>query len=74
MGRCVISALGEMLISVLSAATWMDEPGSFQARLTFPSLLGRTRRSHGGHSDARDQLVSLERGRQARAVILNPVI
>lgn len=26
MGRCVISALGEMLISVLSAATWMDEP------------------------------------------------
>lgn len=36
MGRCVISALGEMLISVLSAATWMDEPGSFQPRLTFP--------------------------------------
>lgn len=25
MGRCVISALGEMLISILSAATWMDE-------------------------------------------------
>lgn len=42
MGRCVIFALGEMLISVLSAATWMDEPGSLQPRLTFPQHLRQT--------------------------------
>lgn len=57
MGRCVIFALGEILISVLSAATWMDEPGSLQLRLTFPQHLTQTNRSHGGHSDARDQQV-----------------
>ena len=39
MGRCVIFALGEILISALSAATWMDEPGSLQPRLTFPQRL-----------------------------------
>ncbi|TWW60746.1 hypothetical protein D4764_05G0008360, partial [Takifugu flavidus] len=63
-----------VLIYTSNSATWMDEPGSFQPRLTFPSLLSRTRRSHGGHSDARDQQMSPERGCQACAVILNPVI
>lgn len=42
MGRCVIFALGEILISVLSAAAWMDEPGSLQPRLTFPQHLRGT--------------------------------
>lgn len=54
MGRCVIFALGEILIAVLSAATWMDEPGSLQPQLTFPQHLRQTSRSHGGHSDACD--------------------
>lgn len=57
MGRCVIFALGEILISVLSAATWMDEPGSLQPRLTFPQHLTQPSRSHGGRSDACDQQV-----------------
>lgn len=57
MGRCVIFALGEILISVLSAATWMDEPGSLQPGSTSLSISDETSRSHGGHSDACDQQV-----------------